>query len=149
MSLILPSTQLVAELTALGWKRVIGVMDRQVLCPEERWVEKFSKWIAAKAPRYRGEVFDCDDFARWAVVEATKSRVRNSQEDPCGHSFLFCIVRIGMLEVVNGVEGSGEHHACNLVRTPQTWLLFEPQNGQYEKLEAVADSLSECNLVIV
>lgn len=131
MSLILPITQLAKELTDLGFERVIPVMDDLMVCPTNKWVQDFGEWVKINKSKYEAQSWDCDEFALWARVKASESLCQNRKLRTYGHSFLVCTLLLDPDQTLNGISGGG-WHACNIVRTPEGWVFFEPQSGDHE-----------------
>lgn len=149
--MIISTQDATAELTQLGFRRVVGPLDRNLFCPSGEWLNEFAAWINLHRKAYEPEKYDCDDFAFWARHEATRSLVRNPVLRDCGHAFLFCTFYPAIMEWINGIEGSGDGHACNIVRTPDGWVFFEPQTGLFCPARPALErgAISLLDLVIV
>lgn len=147
MSLVLPSTQLVSELTEMGFRRVVGIRDRLVLCPSIGWIKKFAEGLAV--PPSQEESNDCDDYAWNCVAEANKFRRKNKVAEASGHAVLYCTLANVLGSLLNGVDSSGSLHATNIIRSPDGWVLLEAQTRRLSFYSDVRADLALLDLVIV
>jgi len=134
----IPSAQLLSEVSALGFS-CWQPRDAQIFCPSESWLVEFGDFLKANNLLAQRESWDCDDYALSAVSEASIA-CRAAALD-CGHSFVYCTVRLwGALNGLDVPWGSG--HACDLVRLDSgVYVFFEPQNGTFSDAKTALDSL--------
>jgi hypothetical protein len=85
---------------------------------------------ATELTQFRIDGFDCDNYA---MLFKTLSNVYN---DKVKQSFEIAIgvALVDMKKDALGIKASFKH-AVNIVWTDKGWLIVEPQNGQYCKLE--------------
>lgn len=126
----------------MGFKRVVGIRDRQVLCPTIDWVKKFARGLSFRLSG--DEEDDCDDAARDCVSAANKARRKNRTTPHSGHAVLFCTLATSLGFALNGIDSSGSSHATNIIRTAHSWVFLEPQTRQ---LSFVADVLGDLALL--
>lgn len=126
-----------SELQTLGFK-CWAPRDSGLWCPVQEWLDDFAEYLVENHDSAAKEAWDCDDYALHAVVQA--SIACRLAEVECGHTFVYCTVRLwGELNGVKPNDSIG--HALNLVRLDDDRLLFfEPQNGRYCDAKAVIDA---------
>lgn len=92
------------KLRALGFHE-IKTADESYVAPTHEWLRDFAAYLFRKCPPYYAETFDCENIARWAMVEADKSLV-DSGTRHAGHTF-------GEASGVISVNGKLEKHTLN------------------------------------
>lgn len=117
----------------LGFPRVMTVRDRSYFAPARSWLGKFAKLLAKNPPvEYARESFDCDEFAMWAVLEASKALYRNPDlRGRVSHTLIQAWLRIG--SGLNGIPGPGAHATILCYCNDEEWYWLEPQNGKITK----------------
>lgn len=73
------------KLKELGFHE-IRCSDSSYVAPSRGWLEGFSSYLFRNCPKYYREAFDCENIARWAMVEADKALVDSGTRD-AGHTF--------------------------------------------------------------
>jgi hypothetical protein len=73
------------KLKALGFHE-IKLADSSYVAPSYGWLKEFSDYLFRGCPPYYRETFDCENIARWAMVEADKALVDSGTRD-AGHTF--------------------------------------------------------------
>ncbi len=126
---IIPSSTLSEMLSARGFNPT-DPRDENVFLPSMAWIKEFSAFLNTarfNLPAYHTERWDCDDFAFWAVTQASLANSQTNNES--GHSFLYAT--LNLIGTLNNVPGPA-CHATNLVLLDDmSFLCFEPQNGLY------------------
>lgn len=113
-------------------------VDSEIFLPSVDWLRQFGRWLAANPPSpYVAEAWDCDDFAIWARVEASKAWLAARDERISGHGLGYCEVWTNSHEFWSNVNTGLGKHAWNLCKTRDDgWHFLEPQTGrtiEYEK----------------
>ncbi len=73
------------KLKALGFNE-IKLADSSYVAPSHGWLKEFAAHLFHNCPAYHAETFDCENIARWAMVEADKALV-DSGHRGAGHTF--------------------------------------------------------------
>jgi hypothetical protein len=98
---------------------------------------------AIKSNYPKNEANDCDDWTGLAIQWARDARNANKDFVAKGYGFAVFRARITIVEHanINGIVGDGRTgHECCVVRTPDGWMLFEPQTGDHQLLDSALDN---------
>lgn len=122
--------QLIQEMAGDLDARVYRPSDEEYVCPSEDWLREFMKGVPLRAPSFVSEAFDCDNFAKRAVVQADEALLRSGASG-VGHTFGYCEVMMTPGMTLNGITAPKRGtHAANICRTNDgTWWFAEPQTG--------------------
>lgn len=77
------------------------------------------------------QALDCDNFAMLYKSLMGVSAYKSGDKLEMG----VAVVVVRQVNEFGGIPGTGGLHMVNLVFTPGKWLIFEPQTGEYIKLE--------------
>lgn len=73
------------KLKALGFHEV-RFADSNYVAPGKDWLRDFAAFLFRKCPKYYRETYDCENIARWAMVEADMALVDSGTRE-AGHTF--------------------------------------------------------------
>lgn len=127
--MILESRDLAIELLDLGVESLGQPRDARHFCPSLGWLEEFAAAFHARNHQeYKPESFDCEDFAMWFVVSASRSLYEAGFSKDCGHTV--CYDEVDTVRLLGVGPGM---HANNIARCDDgRWYFIEPQNGRIE-----------------
>lgn len=117
---------------------VHAYQDAYIHLPTLGWLAEFSGWLTKNRPSpYVDQKWDCEDFAKWAVVQASLALLRNEDVEHAGHSLFYVESMLNVHEFWNNVNtGFGKHAWCLCKTRDAGWHYLEPQIGkvvEYEK----------------
>ncbi len=92
------------RLKAIGFNE-IKLADSSYVAPSHGWLKEFAAYLFRNCPTYYRETFDCENIARWAMVEADKALLDSGTRD-AGHTF-------GEVSGSIQIDGKFASHALN------------------------------------
>jgi len=115
----------------LGFLQVAPMRDKNYFMPSLEWLDDFGSFLKNEAPReFIDESFDCDDFTRWGLVQASLALCKNETlVKKTAPAMIEAWVFIERDEALNRIPGPGAHVTIMTYCNNEEWYFLEPQNG--------------------